>query len=210
MGQPAPHHERFTWVDYCSWPDDERWEVIDGEAYAMAPSPLRRHQTICLNLAAALHEFLEGRDCEAFPAPFDVRLSESDVVQPDFLVVCDPDKIKSTHIDGPPDLAVEVLSPTSLCHDRVRKFQLYQRFGVREYWLVTPHPALIEVFTLEDGHYHLACGFRKEDTLTSPFFPGLSMQLSRIFTFPIRPEDEIREVRESPPPYAARTGDDQL
>jgi len=206
MDTPADNSNgTCTWSDYRSWPEDQRWELVEGEPYAMSPSPTRQHQTLACQLTRKLGDFFEDHDCELIPAPFDVRLSEHDVVQPDLLVVCDPEQLHDTHVDGPPTLVVEILSPSSLTHDRVRKFNLYQRSGVQEYWIVTPHPALIEIFLLETGRYHLAAGFSKRDTLTSPTFPDLSLPLSDIFTFPIPPGEEIQEICESAPPYAAAT-----
>jgi len=193
----------YTWSDYRTWPDDQRWELVAGEAYAMSPSPRRQHQTILRQLTGKFIDYFDGRRCEFMPSPFDVRLSDRDVVQPDLMVVCDPEQFCDTHVEGPPTLVIEILSPSSLTHDRVRKFNLYERSGVQEYWIVTPHPALIEIFLLGNGRYHLAAGFSKRDTLTSPTFPELSFPLSEIFTFPIPPGEEIQEIRESAPPYAA-------
>ncbi|OPZ31700.1 MAG: hypothetical protein BWZ02_00028 [Lentisphaerae bacterium ADurb.BinA184] len=203
-GVPVKRQDGFTYSDYASWSDDERWELIDGEPRAMAPAPLVRHQAVTSALHAALFAHLRKGPCQVFPAPIDVKLSETNVVQPDLVVVCDPDQITETHIEGAPAMVVEILSPASVCHDRVTKFTLYQRFGVKEYWLVTPHPALVEIFVLENGYFHLANGFRKRDTLTSPAFPRLKLRLDQVFTFPIPPEEEIREVEARPPRKARR------
>src|SRR5690348_5789663 len=91
---------RFTWADYRSWPDDERWEIIDGEAYAMSPSPTSRHQHICLQLSTQMNLCFRSKKCRVFPSPMDVKLSDTNVVQPDVLVVCNPQQIKPTHIEG--------------------------------------------------------------------------------------------------------------
>jgi Uma2 family endonuclease len=205
MASPAHRlSERFTWSDYRTWPDDERWEIIGGEAFAMSPSPTTRHQIISREVAAALHGFFKGKLCQFFSAPMDVKLSDEDVVQPDLLVVCDPKQILRTHIEGPPTLVVEILSPDSTAHDRIRKSALYARAGVREYWIITPHPSVVEVLSLDERGYLLHKAFGKDDTLTSPAFPDLQLKLGDIFTFPLEPGEEPPAVREPPARYGRR------
>jgi Uma2 family endonuclease len=120
-------------------------------------------------------------------------------------VVCDPNQIKR-HIEGPPTLVVEVQSPQSLRHDRIRKLQLYARSGVKEYWLVTPYPPMVEVLELaDDASYHGRVAFTEKDTLVSPSIPDLHLALADVFDFPVPPEDRIEEIRETPPPYPRST-----
>lgn len=205
MGEPASKlDDRFTWADYRSWPDDERWEIVGGRAFATTP-PLTRNQRIQMDLAAALHAAFRKGPCQVFGAPTGVRLSDEDVVEPDILVVCNPDQIKTTHVEGPPKLVVEILSPSSTAHDRIRKSRLYARAGVQEYWIVTTHPAIVEVFALDGDSYRLRHAFGKEDTLNSPAFPELSIPLAEVFTFPIEPGDEVPLIREPPAKYVAAT-----
>jgi Uma2 family endonuclease len=123
------------------------------------------------------------------------------VVQPDVLVVCDPRKIKDTHIEGAPDLVVEIASPSTTVYDRTLKLELYARYGVKEYWLVTPYPHLLEVLLLDGDGYRIRKVYRKQDTLTSPTLPGLELPLAAIFDFPIPDGERILEVHESTPPY---------
>jgi len=127
-----------TWQDYRTWPDDERWEIIGGVAYAMVPAPSTRHQSVTLNLASQIRAGLAGTPCRPFVAPTDVKLSDLDVVQPDILVVCDASKIAPTHIEGPPELVVEVLSPATSARDLRQKKALYERSGVKEYLVIDP------------------------------------------------------------------------
>lgn len=197
--------ERFTWQDYRGWPDDQRWELVDGEAFAMSPSPTHRHQVVSRELLSSLRDYLAGKPCEPLAAPMDVRLSDADVVQPDILVVCDPTQNKNTHIEGPPALVVEIASPSSNTHDRGRKRALYARSGVKELWLATPYPSLVEVFVLDGESYRVHEVFSREQTLVSPGFPGLEIPLAGVFDFPVKPEERVDEVRESPAPYAAAT-----
>jgi Uma2 family endonuclease len=128
----------LTWSDYRSWPDDQRWELIGGVAVAMSPAPSTRHQIVSGNLFSRLNQILSGRPCRPFSAPTDVKLSDLDVVQPDLLVVCDPARIMPTHIEGAPDIVVEVLSPATSARDLSEKKALYERSGVREYLVVDP------------------------------------------------------------------------
>jgi Uma2 family endonuclease len=188
MGLPRKKTaERFTWADYQTWPDDERWEIIGGEPFAMLPSPTSRHQRISGQLFLCLALHFRGKQCRPFAAPVDVKLSDEDVVQPDLLVVCNPRQIKRTHIEGAPRLVVEILSEHSVLHDRMRKTALYARAGVRELWLVTPFPSLVEVFQLQRGAYRLAAAYPKEQELVSPTFPDLKIKLADVFDFPLEP-----------------------
>lgn len=161
MALPKASDRRFTYADYRQWPDDERWELIDGEAYAMAPAPTISHQSVVLSIAKQIDEALDGTPCRTLIAPVDVLLPAPDqaddrtttVVQPDILVVCDPAKLTERNIRGAPDWIIEVLSPASARHDHLTKRALYERVGVREYWLVHPVDRVITVYTLKDGQY---------------------------------------------------------
>jgi len=193
-----------TWTEYQSWNDGQRWEIIGGEAHAMSPAPTPRHQLVQAEFTAQLMAFFRGKKCQVFPAPTDVKLSEFDVVQPDLAVVCERDKVKSTHIEGPPTLVVEVLSPSTAAHDRVRKLPLYAASGVREVWLITPYPWLAEVFVLDGGSYRLAQAYGKDDVLQSRVFRGLKIQLAKVFAYPIDPTERVVMVKEGRPPYGKR------
>ena len=190
----------FTWEDYRTWPDSERWEIIGGEVFAMSPAPSLRHQTISVELAAQFQAHFRGKPCKVFPAPTDVKLSEEDVVQPDLLVVCDENQMKGTHIEGAPTLVVEILSPSSEAWDRVHKMRLYAASGVKEVWLITPYPWLAEKYVLDGDSYRLAQSCEKSDTLESVVFPDLKIELERVFDFPIDPAERIERVRKGRPP----------
>ena len=161
MALPA-EKERYTFADVLAWDDGERAELIDGEAVMIAPPPAREHQKISGELFVQLHACLKGKRCEVYAAPFAVRLFERDgdrpedvdtMVEPDITVVCDPSKLDKHGCKGAPDMVAEILSPSTRRHDRLTKFNLYQRAGVREYWIVDPADKSVQVFTLEDGHY---------------------------------------------------------
>ncbi|MEQ1530544.1 MAG: Uma2 family endonuclease [Methylococcales bacterium] len=151
----------YTYADYCQWPDDERWELIDGVAYAMT-GPSRLHQDIVFELGRQIGNHLQGKPCRGYTAPFDVRLprkNESDdnietVVQPDLSVICDQSKLDKLGCKGAPDWVIEVLSPSTTLKDMNIKRGLYELHGVQEYWLIHPEERWIMVYTLDaQGRY---------------------------------------------------------
>jgi Uma2 family endonuclease len=173
---------RYTWSDYRTWSDDERWEIIDGVAYAMTPAPSTKHQSVAGRMFSRLERALSGKPYRLFIAPTDVRLSETDVVQPDILVVCDPAKITATHIEGAPDLAVEVLSPTTSAKDLRQKKALYERAGVREYVVVDPleHYA-IRFLPEADGSFDKGTVFGSDEVLLFAVLEGVEIPLWEVF-----------------------------
>ena len=193
----------YTWDDYRAWPDDERWEIVAGEAYAMSPAPSTRHQHIVTALTHALMTPFAGKLCRPIVAPVDVKLDDLNVVQPDLVVVGRKEQIRRTHVEGPPALAIEVLSPSSALHDRAVKLPLYARHGVAEVWLVTPYPNCVEVFLLDGPGYRLAGVWRRQDALCSPTFKDLALDLAPVFDFPLEPGEEPPAVREPPARYGA-------
>lgn len=172
---------KFTYADYRTWPDDERWELIDGVPCAMTPAPRTRHQRISLKISSRLERFFDGKRCVPFDAPTDVVLNEENVVQPDVFVVCDRDKITEENIQGAPDLVVEVTSPSTRLRDLREKRALYERFGVREYLIVFPEDELVERYRLVDGRYQSPDIFNWDEILASYAFPELVLNLWEIF-----------------------------
>jgi Uma2 family endonuclease len=150
--------ERFTYGDYRQWDDGERWELIEGQAWSMSPAPRRSHQKLSLWLARKLADFLEGHPCEVYEAPFDLLLPEGDedddevatVVQPDILVFCDKSKLTEAGARGAPTFIIEILSPSTSKKDLNEKFRLYERHGVREYWVVDPDAQAIHAWSLDE------------------------------------------------------------
>jgi Uma2 family endonuclease len=135
-------NKRFTYGDYRRWPDDESWELIEGTAYSMSPAPMRRHQGIQLLIAEKFSAFLRGKTCKAYPAPFDVLFPKGSE---------DDDEVDTV---VQPDLVVEILSPSTQKKDLNEKFRLYERFGVREYWVVDPGNRSLQVWHLTgEGRY---------------------------------------------------------
>lgn len=195
-----PRISKVSYQDYFGWSDENRWEIIDGEPYLMSPSPRTNHQRLVTALWLAISQCLSGKPCEAFVAPLDVKLSHYDVVQPDVMVVCDSQQVTEACIEGPPTLVVEILSPSSLRHDRIRKLNLYAKFGVQEYWIVTPEPAMLEILALSDGGYRIAAVYTEKDTVKSPTLEGVEFAAESVFGPPV---DYPDEVRETPPPVYA-------
>jgi Uma2 family endonuclease len=199
---------RYTWSDYRTWNDDQRWEIVGGDAYLMAPAPLSRHQMVSMELSRHLANHFKGKPCRVMAAPTDVVLSEEDVVQPDLLVVCDPNQIKRTHIEGAPTLVVEILSGSSEWMDRSLKLALYARAGVKEYWLISPCPSYVEVLVLDGAKYRVEQVASKEQELVSPSFPDLKIVLRDVFDFPLEPGEEPTVAREPPSPaYRSDAGE---
>ncbi len=185
-----PSRERkWTYADYCTWPDDERWELIDGVAYAMVPGPARLHQQIAGDLYFLLRKCLEGRPCHVYPAPFDVRLpvsSEADdetgtVVQPDISVFCGESKLDDKGARGAPDLVVEILSPSTSGRDTIVKRALYERHGVPEYWIVDSEARTLYQFVLEAGRYAQARELSSEMKAESATLPGVAFRIDELF-----------------------------
>ena len=183
-----PKEEHYSYADYLEWDENERIELIDGAPVMMAP-PSRRHQEISGELYRQLANFLEGKKCRVYPAPFGVRLFEQagdspevvdTVVEPDITVVCDPSKLDDTGCKGAPDLVMEILSPSTQRHDKLTKFNLYQRSGVREYWIVDPASKSVQVFVLEDGHYAAADFGMAGDTLKVNVLEGCAIDLTPV------------------------------
>ena len=176
-------YRKFTYADYVTWPDEERWELIDGNAYDMTPAPTTTHQSLVLSIARILMNAEPlSKSCKTLIAPVDVVLSEYDVVQPDVLVVCDRSKITEANIRGAPDLVIEVLSPSTGLKDRREKKRLYERYGVREYLLVYPSLKYVERFFLgDDGMYGKGDVFGAAETLSLLAFEGIRIELRDVF-----------------------------
>ena len=189
MALPAPK-DRYTFADCLTWGEDERIEIINGEAIMMAP-PTRIHQEISGELFRQLANFLEGKKCKVYPAPFAVRLFEraddrpedvDTLVEPDLSVVCDPGKLDDIGCKGAPDLIIEVLSPSTQCHDRLTKYNLYERAGVPEYWIVSPNEKAVQVFLLDGGLMQPHEVYGKEDIAKVNVLEGCFIELSKLFS----------------------------
>lgn len=156
----------------------------------MMASPSRSHQAASIALASQLYQFLVGKPCEAYTAPFAVRLFEGagdapesvdTVVKPDVSVICDPIKLDEHGCKGAPDLVIEILSPSTQRHDRVTKFNLYQQAGVKEYWIVGLEDTTVQVFMLVGSHFLPVESYGKEEIAKSRVLEGFEVDLKTIF-----------------------------
>lgn len=189
MGQPLRKPIGFTYADALTWPEDERWELIDGEAYAMT-APSRAHQTVVGELFIQIGSFLRGKPCLPFVAPFDIRLprgQEADkdirtVLQPDIAVICDRDKLDDRGCRGAPDWVIEVLSPSTAAKDQIQKLAIYEWAGVREVWLVHPADRVVSVYTLDaEQRYGKPAIHETAGSLAPALFPDLLIDWGLVF-----------------------------
>jgi Uma2 family endonuclease len=180
----------YTYKDYLTWPDDIRCELIDGVIYDMTPAPIKNHQKISMELSGRFWGFLKGKPCEVYHALFDVRLSDGNedesniktVVQPDIAVICDKKKLDEKGCVGAPDLIVEIASPATASKDLTKKFNLYEKHGVREYWIVHPEEKTVMVFTLvKDSLYGRPKNYSASDKIKVVVLKGLTIDLDEIF-----------------------------
>ena len=183
--------KKHTYADYLTWDDGQRWELIDGEAYCMSPAPSSAHQRVSRTLTRIIDTHLIGKRCELFAAPFDVRLSErlgvSDnyvetVVQPDLLVVCDKSKLDERGCNGAPDLIIEITSPSTSKVDLTTKFDLYEKYRVREYWIIHPAEKTLLVFKLqESGRYGTPDRYADTGIVPVSLLGDLMINLAELF-----------------------------
>jgi len=173
--------KRYTVEEWLSWDEDVRAELHEGSLVMMAP-PSRRHQSILMELSAQLWQFLKGKPCKVFPAPFGVRLSDDEdtALEPDIVVVCDVSKLGDRICHGAPDMVIEILSPSTARIDRVVKFRKYQQAGVKEYWIVDPDLNLLHACVLKDGAYVMSV-FEPEDIAPVTVLEGCEINLSDVF-----------------------------
>ena len=181
----------YTYADYYSWRFEERLELIRGKIFKMSPVPSGNHQTISFNIAGELYQFLKGKSCKAYAAPFDVRLVRSNtsdkkiknVVQPDVCVICDLTKMADQRSClGAPDIMVEILSPGNNKKELKIKYDLYEEFGVKEYWIVYPDEQSVLKYVLINGKFRaedraLTLG----DKITTSILPGFELLLDDVF-----------------------------
>ena len=190
MADPALAYEdinNWTYKDYKNWElkPGERYEIINGIAYAMS-APNTEHQRISMFLSGVLYNYLNGKICQPFAAPYDVRLfykedeGDNTVVQPDLIVVCDPEKLGKEGCRGAPDLVIEILSPSNSAIEMNRKLNIYRKAGVPEIWIIDPEEKQIDVYHFVVNRY-VPYILRIGDTLKSPKFPGLDIPLDVLF-----------------------------
>ncbi len=183
---PKPESDRtkpYTYADYVTWDDSNRWELIDGIPYLLA-SPTAEHQEIIMQLSIAIGRYVRENGCRAYSAPMDLVFEEHDqtatVVQPDLFVMCGSYG-RDQRIVGVPVLVIEVLSPSTASHDFVRKMNLYKQTGVKEYWIVDP--AIKSVYVYEhDGNDLRWRSEHQTGNISPTMFPDLAIELQLLFS----------------------------
>lgn len=182
----------YSYADILSWDTKTRYELYNGQPKALA-APSDAHQRAFRGIFMQFANYLAGKQCEVFSAPFDVRLFEkaadrpenvNTVVQPDILVICDPDKVDRHGVHGAPDLIIEILSDSTQRTDRLVKFNLYCQAGVQEYWIVDPSTRTVAVYTLEDGTYHAAATYGADASVPVGILEDCKIDLPPVFPDP--------------------------
>jgi Uma2 family endonuclease len=180
-------HTPLNYDDYLTFPDNDRIrkEIIDGELF-MSPSPSTKHQSILRNLSFILFNFVKKNSLgEIFFAPFDIILSHINVVQPDIIFLSKQSYhlLTELNLQGAPELVIEILSPSTTKTDRIFKKDIYERFGVKEFWIVDPEKETVEIWQLKNQQFQLSFTFHKDQVLSSSMFKGLEIDLAEVFQF---------------------------
>ena len=183
----------YSYADYLTWKFEERLELIKGKIMLMA-APNVEHQRISGRLSYRIQRFLEGKSCELFVAPFDVKLYDSQkskladkevftVVQPDLSVICDKTKLSKQGCEGAPDWVIEILSEGNNKKELRFKYELYEENRVREYWLVYPAEQAVQQFVLNEQtqKYELAAMFSGDEMISPVLFPEFACDLAEVF-----------------------------
>ena len=175
--------DRFTYQDYLNTPEDKRYELLEGDLVTIA-TPGELHQSVSAQPGWRLVQFASENNLgRVYHAPFDVVLSDTDVVQPDLLFVSREREhilLGGVNVRGAPDLVVEILSPSTSGRDKTVKSALYARHGVREYWLADPEAKTITVMVLGEAGFEVEAIYGKGHTLTSPTLEGFTVDLDEI------------------------------
>lgn len=181
----------YSYSNYLNWLFPERVELIKGKIFKMSPAPSRVHQEVAGNIFLKLGNFLDGKLCKVYSAPFDVRFpkeSKADkdvytVLQPDICVVCDKSKLDARGCIGAPDLVIEILSPGNTKMELLNKYRVYEEFGVKEYWVVSQSDQSILIYTLNDsGKFQPSKIFTHSEKITSSVLPGFELELDDVFS----------------------------
>ncbi len=189
---PTDLKKKYTYADYLTWLDDKRREIIDGFVKLMSPAPSSVHQQVSWNLGLVLGNYLKKKNCRAFHAPFDVRLTHhgktsdeniDNVVQPDISIICDTSKIDEKGCLGAPDMIIEIISKYNPKRDVEEKFALYQRYKVREYWIVHPNDRTVTVFILDEHEKYKHVGiFAGDSKVKVNIFDDCFIDLAEVFS----------------------------
>lgn len=204
MALPIEKNKLYTYAEYKRWPEGARYELIDGTVFDMSPAPGMTHQKVSMNLSKEIANFFEEKPCLVFCAPFDVFFPDEDekeediknIVQPDISIICDESKLSEKGCTGAPDVVIELISPSTASHDQIAKLRLYEKYGVREYWIVHPIDRIVWKYVLENGVYEKPELFDYKGKPSFKTFPDLEIDLYKAFD--VKESDYIYET---PPGY---------
>jgi Uma2 family endonuclease len=175
--------KQSTYSDYLKTPEGGKFQLIGGEIIEMT-SPSLYHQEILLNLVSEFRNFLlKNRVGKVFVAPSDVHFTDTETYQPDILILLTESfsKMQENKIEGAPDLIVEVLSPSTAYYDLKHKKTIYEKHGVKEYWVVDPIDKTVEIYQNQNAKFHLIAELTKTDTAKSQLIAGMEVELEKVF-----------------------------
>jgi Uma2 family endonuclease len=181
----------YNYADYLQWTFEERLELIKGKIFKMTPAPNLYHQDISGVVFTEIYNYLKGKPCKIYAAPFDVRLPRKadiineksiyTVVQPDICVICDLSKLDKRGCIGAPDIIVEILSPGNNQKELQNKYQVYEEAGVNEYWIISPQDNSFLKYSLVQGLYLPSKLMTTGEIITTPILPGFELSLETVF-----------------------------
>ncbi|MCB0564598.1 MAG: Uma2 family endonuclease [Phaeodactylibacter sp.] len=184
-------NNRYSYADYLLWQLEERVELIKGKIFKMSPAPGTEHQKVSRQLSLQIFQYFDKKECQAFSAPFDVRLPQKEVtadeetytvVQPDLCVICSYEKLDEKGCLGAPDLIIEILSPGNSKKEMRDKYEVYEESGVGEYWLVNPSEKTVLIYVLNEERRFIGLQPLTEDQIArSVIFPELEINLKEVF-----------------------------
>jgi Uma2 family endonuclease len=202
---------KYTFEDYLMWDDGKRWELYDGHPVLMSPAPRPEHQLLLGALYKEFANYLDKKPCQVFLSPFDVRPYEkpggsepkkvNTVLQPDLSVVCDKKQIDKRGCKGGPALVVEILSKSTSRRDIVVKRKIYEKAGVKEYWIAKIEEASISKYVLENGIFKYPEVFFPGDIMESDIIKGLKINITDIFTVTDEGLPKRLRLKEYSPPF---------
>ncbi len=185
--------KKYSYADYLLWRFKERVELFKGKILKMSPAPSRMHQDVILNVIRQFDKYFQKSNCNLYIAPFDVRIPDNkksvadknvyNVVQPDLCIVCDASKLDDKGCIGAPDLIVEILSPGNSKKEMDIKYDLYEKSGVKEYWMIHPKEKTINIYSLENEKYIGLKPYTEGQIAKSVIFPQLKIKLDDVFAF---------------------------
>ena len=180
----------YSYADYLKWTFEDRLELIKGRIFQMTPAPASVHQRISWIISGEIYHYLKNKPCQAFTAPFDVRLPRKGeqedqkiftVVQPDICLICDLSKIDARGCTGAPDIIIEILSPGNNQKELRNKYEVYEEAGVKEYWIISPQDKTFLKYTLTANQYQPSKMMTIDDMITTPILPGFELDLETVF-----------------------------